>query len=157
MDGTGRYAQHLLALMYEKGRIAAAWFRSPATLFSLAGKWVLWAPWIAVAVLLMIRPVRRRILGWTKRLLYRGNSRAVAASFYMEALDLLDSHGMRRSREQTPMEFAQSLESHPAGIPFLSLTLIYNAVRFGPPEGDFSHTQAETLLHSLRRSLHSSR
>jgi hypothetical protein len=153
MDGIGRYTRHLLALVYEKIRIAAAWFHSPATVFSLAAKWVLWAPWIAVAVLLLIRPVRRRILGLTKRLLYQGNSRAVATSFFMEALDLLNSHGMGRSNEQTPMEFAHSLGSHPAGLPFLALTRMYNAVRFGPPEGDFSRSEADNLLRSLRQSL----
>ncbi len=157
MNGVGRYARHFLALVYEKSRIAAAWFHSPTAVFSLAGKWVLWAPWIIVAALLLIRPVRRRILVLTKRLLYQGNSRAVATSFYMEALDLLDSHGIRRSREQTPMEFAQSLGNHPVSSPFLALTRMYNAIRFGPPGGAFSRSEAESLLRLLRQSLHSCR
>jgi len=153
MNTAASYARYSVELLYEKSRTAAAWFQSPAAVFSLAGKWALWTPWIIVAVLLMIRPVRRHILGLTKRLLYQRNSRAVATSFYVEALDLLDSHGMKRSREQTPMEFAQSLENHPAGLPFLALTRMYNAIRFGPPEGAFSRSEAGNLLHALRQSL----
>ena len=109
-----------------------------------------------VGILLMIKPVRRRVLGLMKRVLYQNNSRAIATSFYVEALDLLDSRGMRRHRGQTPMEFAQSLKNHPAGNPFLALTRMYNAVRFGPPEAPFSRSEAQTLLHVLRQSLHSS-
>ncbi len=157
MDGFGGYAKYILASVYEKGRTAADWIQSPSGVLSLAGKWMFWAPWIVVAIFLMLKPVRRRFLARTKRLLYRGNSRAVAAGFYVEALDLLGSCGMRRRREQTPLEFAQSLINHPAGAPFLALTLMYNVVRFGPPEIPFPRSEAENLLRLLRQSLHCSR
>jgi len=156
IGGIGRYARHFLAFVYEKGRVAAAWFHSPTEVFSLSGKWFLWVPLIVAGILLMIRPVRRRFLRLTKRLLYQSDSRVIATSFYMEALDLLDSRGMRRRREQTPMEFAESLENHSAGTPFLTLTRMYNAVRFGPPEATFPRSEAETTLRLLRQSLHNS-
>ena len=127
VDDFGHWIKQLIILAYKNGRAAAARLRSPAEVLSLIGKWTLWAPWIIAGVLLTIRPVRRRILGLIKRLLYRENSRAVATSFYREALDLLDSRGLRRSPENTPLEFAQSLAHHPAGLPFLTLTQIYNA------------------------------
>ncbi len=157
MDGFGRYTGRLLVVVYAKSRAAVAWLHSPAAIFSIAGKWILWAPWIAIGILLTIKPVRKRVLGLTKRLLYRSNSRAVASSFYVEALDLIGSYGMRRHRTQTPIEFAQSLESHPAGTPFLALTRMYNAVRFGPPEASFPRSEAETLLRLLRQALRASR
>jgi transglutaminase-like putative cysteine protease len=153
IDGFGRYAKHLLSLGYEE---AASWFHSPAAVFLPARKWAFWAPWIIAGILLMIRPFRRRFLGLAKRLLHQGNSRAVATGFYMEALELLDSRGIKRRREQTPMEFAQSLQKHPAGTPFLALTRMYNAVRFGPPEALFPRSEAEKLLDLLRESLCSS-
>jgi hypothetical protein len=155
-DDVGHTVKHFLTLVFEVGRAAAARLRSPAEVFSLVEKWEFWMPWIAAGILLMFRPVRRRLLGLTKRLLYRGNSCAVATSFYREAVELLGSRGIRRRREQTPLEFAHSLAHHPAGMPLLSLTQMYNAVRFGPPQPSLSRSEAETLLRSLRQSLRNS-
>jgi transglutaminase-like putative cysteine protease len=147
-------ARDLMAFLYEKGRMAAAvWIQSPSLMLPSGRAWALWTPWLVVGVLLIIRPTRIRILRLTKRLVYRSDSRSALIAFYMEALDLLSSRGLKRSREQTPLEFARSLSSYPAGDSFLALTRIYNAVRFGSPTGPFHNSEAETLLHSLRKSL----
>jgi transglutaminase-like putative cysteine protease len=120
-------------------------------------QWILWMVGIACAIVLLIKPARKRILGWTMRRLYRGNSPFLAASFYREALALLASHGLQRSREQTPMEFALSLSRHPAGESLLALTCLYNAARFGPPEEPFLHSETDSLLRLLRESLRRNR
>jgi len=120
---------------------------------SIIRKWVLWIPIIAAAVLLMPRSVRARIRGWLQRALHRGDTKTVATSFYMEALAVLRAQGMKRDHGQTPTEFAKSIASHPAGKPFLSLTRIYNEVRFGPPDIPFHRSEAAALLHSLRTTL----
>ena len=86
-------------------------------------------------------------------MLHRGDSRAVVASFYREALELLDTRGFKRSHEQTSMEFALSLGSHPAGMPFLALTRLYNEVRFGPPEVCRVPSEAASFLRLMRDAL----
>jgi hypothetical protein len=120
---------------------------------SIGGKWVLWMPGVIMGILLMSKSIRRRILGRTKRVLYRNNPRAVAASFYREAVDLLAARGLKRSPQQTPMEFALGLGRHPASPSFVELTRLYNAARFGPPDVSFHLSPAEALLRSLRESL----
>ena len=154
MDNFQHNVKDLLAFVYEQGRIGAGLVHFHSLAPAIGRRWALWTPWFAVAVLLLIKPVRRRIIGMTKRSLYRNNSRVVATSFYGEALNLLRAYGLKRNREQTPMEFARSLGSHPAGTSFLALTRIYNAVRFGPPDTRFPHKEAQAMLHLLRQSLH---
>ena len=78
-----------------------------------------------------------------------------ACSFYMDALCLLADKGLIRSRGQTPLEFAHSLQLHPAGGYFLALTKIYNAARFGQPDAVRNSSDAEDLLRLLRASLQS--
>jgi hypothetical protein len=121
--------------------------------FLFLPKWMIWLPLLIIAALAMTAAVRTRVLGWLKRTLHRRNVRIVAASFYMEALAALGAEGMKRSYGQTPMEFALSIGKHPAGKPFLCLTRIYNAVRFGPPNSPFHRPDAEALLRELRIAL----
>ena len=108
---------------------------------------------MAVVILLLIRPLRRRIFGRIRRIVYRDDSRIVAASFYAEALAVLGAQGFRLSKGQTPMEFARSLGSHPLGVSLMALTEMYNAIRFGPPGQHLDHAQAQAHLHHLRNSL----
>jgi protein-glutamine gamma-glutamyltransferase len=141
------------AVAYESCRNAASSIASPGFILKLARRWIVWVPWLALAAFLSIRPVRRRLGGLAKRTLHRNNSRAVADSFYTEALSLLGAQGLSRLQGQTPMEFAKSLGSHPASIYILALTRMYNAARFGHPEAQFPHSEAASLLRLLRRSL----
>jgi hypothetical protein len=138
---------------YERSRMAVAMLYSPSLALALGRRWALWSPWIAVAALLLMEPVRRRIFGLTWRTLHRGNSRALATRFYSQALDLLGAHGLRRSRDQTPMEFAQSLGGHPVAASLTALTCMYNSIRFGAPEAPVRHAEVEVYLRALRESL----
>jgi len=88
-----------------------------------------------------------------RRSLHKSNRRVVISSFYSEALALLSAHGFSRVPAQTFLEFAQSLENHPAKAPFEALTRIYNGIRFGPPMESEDLTDAADLLKSLRKRL----
>jgi len=138
----------------ESFRAGMATLRSPqAVMKFLYGRFASWLPLIALAALLWIRPVRRRITSFIQRALHRGDPRISATSFYREALALLGAQGMKRGYAQTPMEFARSLRNHPAGESLLSLTRMYNAIRFGTPNAQFSRSEAEALLRTLRSAL----
>jgi transglutaminase-like putative cysteine protease len=138
-----------------KARVRDQWhsFSLPGIASSMIQNWVICFAFIAAASLLFVRPIRRRMLLWVQRAVYRDDPQKAASIFYMEALALLGADGMRHMRGQTPMEFAQSIGSHPAGKPFLSLTRIYYAVRFGPPGVPFQRSEAYALLRSLRAVL----
>lgn len=142
-----------------KMRIRNRWisFSFPRIASSIVQRWAIWLPLIAVAIPILVRPARRRIRGWLQRVVYRDDTKMVASSFYIESLALLRAHGMMRVRGQTLMEFAQSIGAHPAGEPFLSLTRVYNAVRFGPPGIQFQRSEAEALLRALRAALRNKR
>ena len=133
---------------------AVSSIHSPTLPASIGKSWLYWMLTIPLLVLVLLKRWGRRISSLSRRLLHRSDHRAVATAFYAEALALLGAHGIRRRQTQTPMEFAQSLGLHPAATPFLDLTRIYNAVRFGPPGIPFRNSEAEGLLRSLRRSLH---
>jgi transglutaminase-like putative cysteine protease len=122
-------------------------------LSSVIERWILWLPVLGAVILLLLRRVRRPFWHRVQRAMYWEDARMVATSFYTEAVGLLGAQGMRRVRGQTPIEFAQSIGAHPAGKPFLSLTCIYNAVRFGPPDISFQRSEAEAHLHALRTVL----
>jgi protein-glutamine gamma-glutamyltransferase len=147
--------QALAGIVRDRFRDAIAVVRSPETVAGLVSKWKLWLALLTALILAFITPMRRRILGLIRRSLSQGNPRVAAVNFYKEALALLGTKGMKRVLGQTPMEFAWSLGNHPAGMPFLSLTGIYNAVRFGPPDAPFDHAEAEALLRELRGALKS--
>jgi hypothetical protein len=51
------------------------------------------------------------------------------------------------------MEFAASLGSHPAGIPFGKLTRVYYRVRYGGNQDASSGAEAGALIKELRSSL----
>jgi protein-glutamine gamma-glutamyltransferase len=115
-------------------------------------KQMIWIPVAAILLILMVGKLRRRMLRLLRLKICRNPSLA-ACSFYMDALQLLDEKGIKRSRGQTPLEFARSLQLHPTGQHFLALTQMYNAARFGPPGTVLNSSEAETLLRSLRASL----
>jgi len=143
----------LAARTREKIRTGAASVRSPHLASSLASRWAIWFSCITMAILLMIRPLRRKISGSVRPVLYRRNEKVVATDFYRRAIILLGNQGIMRSYGQTPIEFARSLGNHPAAIPLLSLTHMYNAVRFGAPGSSFNQSEAQAFLHTLRAAL----
>ncbi len=153
MDRFQQTMQNLLALFTQKARETAALFHSPSPALALGKKWAFWIPWFAVAALLLIKPIRRRIAVLLWHALGRKNPRAIATRFYAQALYLLEAYGLRRSREQTPKEFALSLGNHPAAASLLALTQMYNAVRFGPPEAPLRRSDAAEQLRLLRAAL----
>jgi hypothetical protein len=137
----------------ERWRSILARIHSPSRAPGFGRRWVFLMLGLLVASFLLIRSVRIRISRNARRLLYRNNARAVASSFYIEALHLLRSHGIKRSRELTPMEFAQSLSNHPASLSFLALTHMYYEARFGYPNRPFPHEEAQSLFRLLQDSL----
>jgi protein-glutamine gamma-glutamyltransferase len=153
IDALQSSAENFAALAYHKIRNQISQLFSPDFASKFTAKWAFWIPGLILILFWVIRPVRRRLGGLVKRKFYQNRPRIIAASFYAEALSLLGSQGFHRSQDQTFWEFAQSLGSHPAGIPFLALTQMYNAVRFGPPEAQFPCSEAQSLLRSLRASL----
>lgn len=157
VSGSAAALRRIAVSMADGARHAAALARSPEMVSELIRRWLWWAPWLALAAALAIPQVRRRLLVPFRSLLYRRNPRLAAVAFYRDALALLALHGLRRGPGQTPLEFAQSLGSHPAAGAFLSLTRIYNAVRFGAPNAPFNRSEAETLTRALRAALKSGR
>jgi transglutaminase-like putative cysteine protease len=95
-------------------------------------------------------PLLRRVFGVKP-------SRQSAAGFYAEALRLLETRGFIRSADQTPVEFALSLGTHPTAGPLLELTRIYNRIRFGPADRDEDWSEAEYLMVFLRDALRAGR
>jgi hypothetical protein len=153
LDGFGSSMKAYLTYLFEAGLRWISWIRSPASLLRLQKSWLFWTPCILVTVLLLVRPWRRRFIGLTRRGLFRRNARLVAGSFYTEATELLKSHGLKRNRGETPLEFVRKLGHHPAAIPLLALTRMYNAVRFGPPGRSLHYAEARAHLQVLRKSL----
>jgi hypothetical protein len=147
--------QRFFAEAYSRCRTVA----SAVDAFSLRpgrqGKWLVFLL-VAAAALPLIRGWRRAI-SHLRFLLYRQRAREAAIYFYREALAALKDEGFRVERGQTPMEFAASLQGHPAGSSLLSLTILYNAMRFGPAENSFNPAEAEAQLQYLRSSLRASR
>jgi protein-glutamine gamma-glutamyltransferase len=114
-------------------------------------------PWVLLTAVVLIALLagkhRRKIRHWLQRTLHSNNPSLAAHGFYMNALLLLYEKGMKRSRGQTLMEFALSLKGHPAAEPFLTLTRMYNAARFGPPGIPLNASKAAEQLRLLRLSL----
>jgi protein-glutamine gamma-glutamyltransferase len=142
------------------GGLALEKIRNLKTLMTLGnlttlGKeiWIMWIPAIAIIVCLLVGKWRKRIFTLLRRLMLRRDICLIAQGFYVDALGLLSEKGINRSYGQTPLEFADSLEKHPAGAHFLALTRMYNAARFGPPDIGLNSSEAETLLRRLRNSL----
>jgi transglutaminase-like putative cysteine protease len=145
--------ENIWASAKEKWRSVATLTHLPFRTPGFVEKWILWMPGLLIAVSILIGPVRIRIFRKARRLLYRNNRRIIASSFYAEALHLLRSHGIKRSRELTPMEFALSLDNQLVSTSFLALTHMYYAARFGYPDRPFSHEEAQSLIRLLRDSL----
>jgi transglutaminase-like putative cysteine protease len=148
--------KELWARGHEKGRLGLAWIRSPQFPAAISRSWLPGAAAILLAAAWMVRRWRRRGLGWLQRALHPGNTRIAAASFYREALALLADRGFKLDPGQTPLEFAQNLGNHSSRQPVLSLTQMYNSIRFGPPGMPLDHAEANTQLRLLRDSLRQS-
>jgi transglutaminase-like putative cysteine protease len=148
-------ASALIDFIKQQGRNAVAALHAPIEIPEPNKKLFLWMPLFVILTSLLIRPIRRRLFHRVMHFKHRKNSRAAAISFYAEALDLLEVYGLHRHKDQTPLEFAQSLSPHPAASFFLSLTHIYNAARFGEMDESFTPSETQTLLSSLRKSLKS--
>jgi transglutaminase-like putative cysteine protease len=115
--------------------------------------WIICISAAAIILILQFGKWRRRTLLLLNRTVRRKNTNLAAHDFYMDALRLLYEKGMRRSHGQTPLEFARSLESHPAAASFLALTQMYYAARFGPPGIVLNIPEAAVHLRMLRASL----
>jgi len=154
IEALQRATKALASFVQERFRSGIGVVRSQGIASALLRKWTLFLPLaFGVTFLLTNRWVRRRLSGTFRWAIYRGSTKRAVVSFYLEALSLFRNEGIRRGRGQTPMEFAESLGEHPAAAPFMSLTRLYNAVRFGPPGDPFRLSEAEALLKALRSSL----
>jgi len=154
--GRNRASQFAAAAL-DKGREGMSRAQLGEFLAAAGKKWIWALPILPLAAGVLIGRWRRRFCGWIYRSWYRGNSRVAAASFYREALAILGDRGFLIDRGQTPLEFALSLGPHPARIPFLTLTKMYNSIRFGSPDQQLDHEAAQAQLRSLRNSLRKSR
>jgi transglutaminase-like putative cysteine protease len=116
---------------------------------------------LAAAAFLLAAVLSRRRSSALKRRLVRGLDRTRAAAeqevaivgFYADAVSLLHRKGRLRSSSQTPREFALTLLSEPFGPALITLTSIYNRVRFGGRTDATDAAQARSLLHSLKQNL----
>lgn len=109
----------------------------------------------SVAAALMARRTRlraRRALGVTRR----DRAAIREAGFYVEALDVLVSHGIRRPSNVSPRAFAAfvRLTHHEAGEVFSQIVERFYAIRFGAQHPD-AHTRADDCARvaQLRRAL----
>jgi hypothetical protein len=146
----------LLADAYRKSRSGVERAQMPDWILTRGRQILGLLALLAVAAYLVLRRqagLRRRLARALRRLIAHPDETEEIASFYAEALDLLRSQGLKRDRAQTPLEFAHSLGSHPAAIPFETLTRLYNRVRFGSVKSDAEIPEAEALLKSLRSTL----
>lgn len=153
VDDFQRRIGRVLTQLYEEGRKGAALIRSPKLRLAFERKWIVWIFLVAGTIFLLAGDWRRRFFRLIRRALNRGDQAMIMRSFYMEALELLEAHGMKRGLGQTPLEFAQSLGDHPAAVPFLDLTRMYNEIRFGPLSVSPRASKAGALLHSLRAAI----
>ena len=96
---------------------------------------------------------RRGLLFRLRRALAGGDGAVIIVSFYEEALDLLHGHGLARTRGQTPLEFALSIGREPISRSLVSLTEIYNRIRFGCRQSPEDLSRAEALLADLKTAL----
>lgn len=154
------YYQHrlktLLADAYRKSRSGVEHAQVPNWIHTWGRQILGLLALLAVAAYLVLRRqagLRRRLARVLRRLVAHPDEIEQIVSFYAEALDLLRSQGLKRDRAQTPLEFAHSLGGRPAAIPFETLTLLYNRVRFGSVKSDAEIPEAEALLKSLRSTL----
>jgi Domain of unknown function (DUF4129) len=72
-------------------------------------------------------------------------SETVVVEFYTRMTKALDSRGLRRSADQTPLEFAEALGTPEA----ISITRAYNRVRFGAR--GLSNAEAAEVERCLHR------
>jgi len=142
-----------LAHVSEQANAQASLARAKNIASDFGKGWIVCALFILLAALTLTRRWRRRIFRGIQRAWHRGSPKAVAVSFFAEALDLLGDRGIKLERGQTAMELALSLQGKPQGYPFLALTRMYYSIRFGPSDLVFNRAEAQTQLRLLRDSL----
>jgi hypothetical protein len=157
LEKTQDNANALIASVKRLGENVVAALRSPIRMSELKKDLLISTPLWFILALLLFRPARRRIFHQVMHFRFRNDSCAATISFYAEALDLLETQGLRRHKDQTPLEFAQSLGDHPAAACFLSLTHIYYAARFGANDAGCALSEARTVLSALRKALRSTK
>ncbi len=91
-----------------------------------------------VAVLILRPEVRRRLaVLWRTRILpAREMTPHLATLQYLEMLRVLGRGGIRKTADQTPMEFAATLPDGSLSAPVFELTSIYQAARYGGKPAD---------------------
>lgn len=119
------------------------------------GAWSGWLPALFLISLLALPKVRRWVAARTPTFARRNRRCHPGTGFYEEAVALLRRRGVEQRCGQTPLEFAQSLGKDPVAATFLSLTLIYNEVRFGPPGIPVHAHSIRRLLQEFRGALNS--
>ncbi len=154
MDRLWSSLADLLAWASDGGRRVMERIHSPNPAAGLERGWIRGLPWAAVALLLVVRPLRRRVALLIRSTWYRNNARRAAGSYYGEALEMLAAHGMKRACAETPLEFAHRIGDHPAGPSLRALTRLYNAARYGPPDASWNPAEAREHLSSMRIALH---
>ncbi|MBP1622779.1 MAG: transglutaminase-like protein [Acidobacteria bacterium] len=139
--------------LYERGsaRVALASARNAVSDFGKG--WIVCAALAPLAILILTRRWRRRLLAKIERAWQRRSPSSVATSFFAEALGLLSDRGFNLERGQTAMEFARSLKGKPPCDPFLALAEMYYSTRFGRSDMPFKSAEAQTQLRRLRDSL----
>lgn len=135
---------------YERGRGVLSRITGPDRAIPPETAWL--ALFIAL-LCLFIKPIRRRLLKRTHRVLLRNHPERYATALYREALEILSRGGIVKEPQQTPLEFADSISGHPAALPLALLTSLYNSVRFGPPGPPIDRREPEELLQVLRQSM----
>lgn len=153
LAGAQRRVQELITKTIEPFRSEAVAVGAAGMARRSLGAWPVWIPGL-ILISLLAFPKGRRWIADGMSVLARGNRRRLPATgFYEEALALLRSAGIERRYGQTPLEFVQSLGAAPVSAPLLSLTRIYNEIRFGPPENPVQTDEIRGLLKELRRRL----
>ena len=132
-DRLGEY-QRGGSRLFEKlsANVTAWWEATPAFGAASASPFVVRAaPLVALASALGLGLVvfaRGRGFRWGRRLRdWRGGAGRSPVQFYERMTRALESRGLRRAAEQTPLEFASTLDAPEAVL----LTRAYNRVRFG--------------------------
>jgi hypothetical protein len=139
--------------LYESGSAHIALVSAKNVVSDFGKGWIACAAFIPLAILMLTRRWRRRILAKMQRAWHHGRPGSLAASFFAEALGLLGDRGFKLERGQTAMEFARSLKGKPPCDPFLALAEMYYSTRFGRSDMPFKSAEAQTQLRRLRDSL----
>jgi len=103
---------------------------------------------VVAAMIVLLKVTRLRRFGWRWALRPRNHQSGTETSavlFYERLMRLLESRGLQRNPDLTPLEFATGLDLHPA----LVITRAYNRVRFGRQE--LSPSELREIERALRQ------